>query len=155
MEKLTIRQFASSDLNAVLEIEKASFEVDAFLEKAFLNLFKRFSDLFIVGEKDNKILGYMITGQFHNKGYVISIAVSPSSRQKGIGSALANFTFEKLKAYGAEHVDVEVRVTNKRGLSFWQQLGFLPLKAVHRFYDDGEDALKMRKILKHTLEEKR
>jgi len=148
MERLKIRPFTPSDLDAILEIEQSSFNFDAFSGKTFLNLFSKFSDLFIVAEANSKILGYMITLHVHHRGHIISIAIDPSFRQRGIGSALANFTFEKLQAYGVEIVDLEVRVTNKGGLDFWRHLGFLPLRVVRRFYGDGEDALRMRKKLK-------
>ena len=147
MERLKIRPFTTSDLDAVLEIEQSSFDFDAFSKRTFLNLFNKFSDLFIIAEADKKILGYMITLHMDHRGHIISIAIDPSFRHRGIGSALATFTFEKLKAYGAEIVDLEVRVTNKSGLNFWRNLGFFPLRVVHRFYGDGEDALRMRKNL--------
>lgn len=150
MERLKIRSFTPSDLDAILEIEQSSFSLDAFSRKTFLNLFSKFSDLFIVAETNGKILGYMITLHLHRRGHIISIAIDPSFRQKGIGSALANFTFEKLLLYGAEIVDLEVRVTNKRGIDFWRHLGFLPLRVARRFYVDGEDALRMRKNLLKT-----
>ena len=130
-----------------MNIEECSFKTDAFSEKMFLNLYDRFPDLFIVAEKNRHIRGYMITGYFDHRGHIISIAVEPSYRQKGIGKALAHFTFEELENRGVKKVDLDARVTNERGLKFWKHLGFSPLRIIHRFYGDGEDALRMRKQL--------
>ncbi len=77
-----------------------------------------------------------------------SIAVDPAYRHKKVGRALANFSFKQLRACGVKVVELEVRATNKEGIGFWKKLGFLPLRRVPRFYEDGEDALTMRKILK-------
>ena len=104
------------------------------------------SDLFIVAEIDKKIVGYMITCSLPDKGYVASIAIDPAYRHKGIGRVLANFTFKQLKARSIKVIELEVRISNKEGMNFWKRLGFFPLRVVPRFYNAGEDALKMRKI---------
>lgn len=130
-----------------MEIEEHSFKTDAFSKGTFLELYNDFLDLFIVAEKDQHLRGYMITGYFNHGGHIISIAVEPSYRQKGIGKALARFTFEKLENRGVKKVDLDVRLTNERGLKFWKRLGFSPLRIIRRFYEDGEDALRMRKQL--------
>ena len=82
-----------SDLDRIQEVEQLSFNVDAFSNKTFLKWHYLCSNLFIVGVVDRKIVGYMITYVKDRKGHVISIAVDPSFRKKGIGSELSNFTF--------------------------------------------------------------
>lgn len=147
MKGLKLRLFTSADLGSILEIEQCSFGLEAFSKETFLSLSQRFPELFIVAETNERIVGYMITCGFRHKGHVASIAVAPSCKHKRIGTALANFTFEKLKAYGAKYVELEVRITNREGLGFWKRLGFLPSKVVRRFYEDGEGALRMKKML--------
>jgi ribosomal-protein-alanine N-acetyltransferase len=110
-------------------------------------LHRTFPELFIVAETDTQIGGYMITGYFNRKGHIISIAVDPSCRERGVGSALVQFTLGALREHGVKQVDLDVRVTNKVGVAFWKHFGFSPLRTVHRYYEDGEDALRMRKRL--------
>jgi len=52
----------------------------------------------------------------------------------------------QLKARSIKVTELEVRISNKEGMNFWKRLGFFPLRVVPRFYNAGEDALKMRKI---------
>ena len=148
MKQLEIRRFTPSDLSRILEIERVSFSLDAFSERTFMGFYHECSDLFVVAEMDGKIVGYMITCSLPEKGYVASIAVDPVYRHKKVGRTLANFSFKQLRARDVKVVELEVRATNKEGIGFWKTLGFLPLRRVPRFYEDGEDALKMRKILK-------
>ncbi|UCH31109.1 MAG: ribosomal protein S18-alanine N-acetyltransferase [Candidatus Bathyarchaeota archaeon] len=147
MKDLKLRFFTFGDLDLILKIEKSSFGEDAFSPETFLSLSRRFPDLFIIAEKNAKIVGYMITCNLRHKGHVISIAVDPSCRHMGVGSALATFTFESLKTSGIENIELEVRKTNYEGVRFWEHLGFRLSEVVQRFYEDGEDALRMKKVL--------
>jgi ribosomal-protein-alanine N-acetyltransferase len=147
MKDLKLRRFTFTDLNSILTIEKQSFGEGAFSKETFSSLAQRFPELFIIAEKNAKIVGYIITCNLQYKGHVASIAVDPSYRHKGIGAALANFTFERLKLSGAKYVELEVRRTNYDGIGFWEHLGFLPLEIIQQFYEDGEDALRMKKVL--------
>jgi ribosomal-protein-alanine N-acetyltransferase len=142
-----IRLVTSADLAAIMEIEERSFESDAFPEATFVRLHRSFPDFFIVAEIDSHIGGYMITGYFGHKGHIISIAVDPCCRERGVGNALVQFTLKKLKDRGVKEVYLDVRVTNEKGLAFWEHLGFSPIRTIHRYYEDGEDALRMRKTL--------
>ena len=128
-------------------IEGRSFASDAFPEATCVRLHRSFPDLFIVAEIGTQIGGYMITGHFGHKGHIISIAVDPSCRKRGVGSALVQSTLRALKERGVNEVDLDVRVTNRTGVAFWKHFGFSLLRTIRRYYEDGEDALRMRKNL--------
>jgi len=146
---VSIRRFSLKDLNRIMEIESTSFDADAFSEKIFLSLHSKCSNLFIVAEISEIIAGYMVTCIARKKGRVISIAIDPIYRHKGIGSDLANFTFNQLSASCIKTIELEVRITNSEGICFWKSLGFSPLKIISNYYLDGTDALIMRKLLPH------
>jgi ribosomal-protein-alanine N-acetyltransferase len=100
-----------------------------------------------VAESEGKIVGYMITCILSDKGDIVSIAVDPFYRRKGVGRALAEFTFKHLKLHQIKMVELEVRTTNSEGISFWKNLGFFPIGTIKSFYRDGADAFRMRKLL--------
>lgn len=131
-----------------MEIERNSFTADTFSENTFLSLYRRCSNLFIAAEVDKIITGYMVTCSYWKRGRVISIAVDPIYRRKGIGSALVNFTLNQLRASYIKTLELEVRITNSEGICFWKSLGFFILKIVPNYYIDGTDALIMRKLIK-------
>jgi len=57
------------------------------------------------------------------------------------------FTFNHLKTSGVKIIELEVRSTNIESIRFWENLGFFPLRTISNFYNDGTDALKMRKFI--------
>jgi [ribosomal protein S18]-alanine N-acetyltransferase len=146
-DTIILRKFSLKDLNRIMEIENASFASDVFSKNIFLNLYRKCSNLFIIAEISKIIAGYMITCNLYRKWKVISIAIDPIYRCKGIGSYLANTTFDQLKASSAKSIELEVRITNTEGICFWKSLGFLPLKIIPNYYHNGKDALIMRKLL--------
>ncbi len=148
LKVLRLRLFRSSDIDRILQIEEASFSLEAYSERTFLEMAHWFPDLFVVAETDMKIVGYMIACSLRGKGYVVSVAVDPCYRRRGVGSTLADHVLAELKARGMKMVELEVRVTNEEGIGFWKHLGFLPLRVIREYYGDGKDALKMRKTLK-------
>lgn len=145
---VSIRKFSFKDLSRIMEIERNSFTADTFSENTFLSLYRRCSNLFIAAEVDKIITGYMVTCSYWKRGRVISIAVDPIYRRKGIGSALVNFTLNQLRASYIKTLELEVRITNSEGICFWKSLGFFILKIVPNYYIDGTDALIMRKLIK-------
>ena len=145
--RIFIRPFTPLDIERILEIEKSSFTFDAFSEKTFENLYNKCPDLFIVAEIEGLVIGYMIISIFGDKSNVISIAVDPDYRRKGTGRILMEYALEKLKNHSIESVELEVRVTNFAGIKFWNSLGFSSLRFIDKFYSNGQNAIKMRKIL--------
>jgi len=150
INKINIRRFSLTDLNRVMEIERASFTIDSFSEDIFMSWYHKCPYLFIVAEILGVIVGYMITCIVHKKGYVASIAVDPAYRHKSVGKTLVYFTFNHLKTYGVKIIELEVRTTNIKGIRFWENLGFFPLRTITNYYNDGTDALKMRKLLEDS-----
>jgi len=145
--KIFIRAFNLLDMERILEIEKLSFAFDAFSEKTFKSFYKKCPGLFILAGIEGMIAGYMLTCIYKTKSNVISIAVAPNYRSKGMGRILVEYTLEKLKYISIKSTELEVRVTNFAGIKFWKSLGFTSFGYNHGYYSDGQDAIKMRKIL--------
>jgi len=47
-------------------------------------------------------------------------------------------------------IELKVRTTNIKGIRFWENLGFFFLRTITNYYNNGTDALKMRKLLKDS-----
>jgi ribosomal-protein-alanine N-acetyltransferase len=91
----------------------------------------------------------MVTSVYAKKARIISIAIDPAYKCKGIGNALVNFTFNQLKTFYIRAVELEVRITNKEGIYFWKSFSFYPIKIISNYYHDGIDAIVMRKSLEN------
>jgi len=143
-----LREFRLEDLDEVMRIELSSFPFDAYDELTFIQLYESCGDLFLVAEHEGGIVGYSVTCvEWENGvpvGHVHSIAVDPAFRRRGVGRALMEETFRRLRSLGVSEVRLEVSVSNEAGLRFWRSLGFEPVGVEKGYYADGSDALVMR-----------
>ena len=81
------------------------------------------------------------------KGHIVSVAVLPQYRRKGIGQALITEAMEGMRLYNAKQCFLEVRVTNTPAVDLYKKLGFQITRTIHGYYADGEDAYVMTKKL--------
>ncbi len=133
-----IRSFSLSDLNSILQIESHSFPKSPYDGMTFLQLHMLHPDTFLVccnaGRATGEILGYII---FSQEGHIISIAVHPLHRRKGIGTRLLR------RAMDAPHLQkvwAEVRRSNLGAQAFYANLEFQVVGLVPNYYGN-EDAL--------------
>jgi [ribosomal protein S18]-alanine N-acetyltransferase len=142
---IRIRPFSLEDLKQILEIEREAFPKTGYPKDIILNYAKRLPDGFIVVEKREQIVGYMI---FDQTGHVYSAAVRPSHRRKGFGRKL--FLHASEQSYGK--LWLEVRSKNTGAIGFYQRIGMKIVGRVEGYYH-GDDALIM--ILDGLGEERR
>ena len=77
-----------------------------------------------VAEKDNKIIGIIMSGNDGRRGYIHHTAVSVSERNQGIGHALLEHAMNALKVEGINKVALVVFKRNEIGNEFWENQGF-------------------------------
>jgi [ribosomal protein S18]-alanine N-acetyltransferase len=146
-----VRQLAweVEEILQILEIEHSSFnQYDAYSLADFERWYHYNPDLCIVAVVDNRcIAGYALSRILPGIGDLGSLAISPVYRRCGIGTILLRETERRIKEYGVNEINLEVRKTNLVGLAFWQNMGFIPFGTLRGFYEDGGDAIRMRKML--------
>lgn len=142
-----LRRCKEKDLNQVLQIERICFK-HPYNHFTFLYFLMKEPDGFYVAEENGRIIGYVISSVKGGKGTIISIAVIPEFRRKGIGSKLMkeslNFLSKKV-----DHVELQVKVSNIEAISFYRKLGFEEIGLIPNYYPDSEDALVMSKKIKN------
>ncbi len=152
-----LRKFKADDLQSVMQINRETLP-ENYSDYFFIDLFERFPETFIVAEEEGKIVGYIMCrievglsnyglGGLIRKGHVVSIAVLPRARRKGVAHGLLNMAMQGMAFYKAKQCYLEVRVTNEPGVSLYKKLGFDVNRTVHGYYSDGEDAYVMSKKL--------
>jgi len=122
-----IRIFTTSDMDRILEIEAQAFPKSPYSRHIFANLYRSNPTTFLVYEED-EILGYLVHTP---EGHIISIAVDPLHRRRGIGTQLVREVFRKATG---EFVWVEVRETNAGAQVFYEKLGFRKKGVVPNYY---------------------
>jgi ribosomal-protein-alanine N-acetyltransferase len=93
----------------------------------------------------DSITGYVVADNVHNHGrplgHVKNLAVHPSYRNEGVGSALLERSLSVLAAQGAHGVKLEVRRGNDGAIALYRSFGFEYMRTLTQYYADGEDAL--------------
>ena len=107
-----------------------------------------FVDGFLVAEGDDDLLGYVLfTPSSSSHARVLSLAVSPDHRRRGVATRLMRGAFDVLRERGFDSVGLEVRVSNEPAQSLYEGLGFGVVGVDESYYGDGEDALLMERKL--------
>lgn len=117
----------------------------------FLEIHEKLPLGFLVVEEDGKPVGYIMCrielGGSHfkrfglaKKGHVVSLAVLPEHRRRGIATALMKEATLNLRKEGAGECFLEVRVSNEPALELYRSLGFTEVSRLRSYYLDGEDA---------------
>jgi ribosomal-protein-alanine N-acetyltransferase len=133
-----------SDLEAILRIEKQAFPKSPYNRFTFLYYASAYRDNFLIyvhedkGQGLNKIVGYII---FYPEGHIVSIAVHPAYRRRGIGTELVG---EVLKVTEG-NASVEVRESNEEAKEFYRHLGFSQQSIIPKYYGDEDALLMIRK----------
>ena len=152
-----LRKFIPDDLQSVMQINRVCLP-ENYTDFFFMDLHQRFPETFIVAEESGVIAGYIMCrievglsnygfGGLVKKGHVVSIAVLPQHRRKGIAQAVINRALEGMQYYKAKQCFLEVRVTNDIAISLYKRLGFDITRTLNGYYSDGEDAYVMTKRL--------
>ena len=152
-----MRKFTMNDLAAVTHINQVCLP-ENYTDFFFVDLYRRFPETFIVAEENGNVVGYIMcrveVGLSNiglpglvKKGHVVSVAVLPEHRRKGVGGALVTKAMESMRTYGAKQCYLEVRVTNEEAISLYKKLGLEVSRSIRGYYADGEDAYVMSKKL--------
>lgn len=144
MAECVIRRMTMADVDAVSEIEAATFPSpwsrDAFVQEMTRNVAARY----LVAEMEGQVVGYAGAWLILDESHITNIAVAEPRRGKGVGRQLTAALLQYLSNLGAAYATLEVRVSNERARNLYTSLGFVSVgKRKHYYEDNGEDALLM------------
>lgn len=91
-----------------------------------------------------RIVGFLGLWFMVDEGHIVTVAVDPASRRRGVGELLVAQALEMARAGGAQVVTLECRVSNIPAQALYEKYGFTRAGIRKRYYtDNGEDALIM------------
>ena len=80
--------------------------------------------LFFVALENDILAGTILAGYDGHRGWIYSVAVDPTHKRRGIGSALVRHAQEALQKIGCPKVNLQVRTDNAAVVAFYESLGF-------------------------------
>ncbi|MGA2195964.1 MAG: GNAT family N-acetyltransferase [Bryobacteraceae bacterium] len=144
--EFTIRRFRLSDMVRILEIERAIFPRDAYDRNLFAEYFHTCGELFLVLVRRGNICGYMLTC-IRPRPEIVSLAVQPGERRKGAARLLLESTIRRLRRRQVGRLNLMVRVKNRAARKFYVKHGFVKIRVVRQYYEDGTDGFLMSRNL--------
>ncbi len=142
LPNVEIRRFETRDLEAISQIEEACFD-DPYPQYFLGQLAEANPETFLVALLEGRIVGYAVVDRWADHDHLISIAVLPEHRRRGIAQQLLARLEDQLS--NKRPVRLEVRRNNKPAIQFYTKNGYMYVGVEERYYRDGEDALIMEK----------
>ncbi len=153
-ENVVFRNVVLDDLIQVMNINRICLP-ENYTYSFFEELARGYPKAFWVAEVNGRIVGYIMCRverifskinflKIVKAGHIVSIAVLPQYRRRGIATELIKLALNSLlHEYGCEESYLEVRVSNHAAISLYRKLGFVTREIHKRYYADGEDAFLM------------
>jgi len=117
----------------VVALWTETFGYDAAHNKPELVIDKKAAvhdDLFFVALFDNAVVGTIMAGYDGHRGWIYSLAVSPSCRRRGVGSELVEHAERALIGRGCVKINLQILETNKSVMKFYTKLGYAKEKRI-------------------------
>jgi ribosomal-protein-alanine acetyltransferase len=153
--QVQLRPAATSDLDAILAIERATDTAPHWPHAAYTEILGATDPArcLIVAHTDEVVAGFAVgvlhaTTDSERIAELESIAVAAGARRYGIGRALCAAVIDWCRSQGATEVVLEVRADSIGAIALYVALGFSHAGRRPKYYSDPEDdALLMRRVL--------
>ncbi|MEO9191617.1 MAG: GNAT family N-acetyltransferase [Acetobacteraceae bacterium] len=93
--------------------------------------------------------GALVVGRVAaDEAEILTLAVIPSARRRGLGAALVRAAMLAAGAEGAATMFLEVAASNNAGRALYAAVGFRSVGRRRRYYPDGGDAMVLEATIK-------
>jgi ribosomal-protein-alanine N-acetyltransferase len=148
-----IRRADLGDLIPIMEINLKTLP-EHYSDYFYESLLAELPEAFLVAEIGGKHVGYIMCKTeygfsnfkklgFVKKGHVVSVAVLPEFRRKGIGKGIVEEAINGVKSKKCDELYLEVRCSNTDAVRLYENMGFIINQKLKAYYRDGEDAYMM------------
>jgi len=148
---IAVRQATSKDLDAIWEIEKECFTVEAFTKEQIAHLLEASSGISLVAQIDHEIAGFIIGLIYQNDKkrscHIYTIDVSSKHRRKRVASRLLSELEGILIKRGVTTCYLEARINNMAAQKLYQKQGYKKVKQLKDYYGRGIHGIQLKKDL--------
>ncbi len=145
----TLRDVHWTDIEQLAQLERELFADDAWSQQTWwAELAGRPRRDYVAEVEGAEVLGYAGLDHGGDVADVMTIAVAPSARGRGLGRRLLDELETRARAGRAASVMLEVRADNAAAIGLYDRAGYTVVSTRRRYYQPGDvDALVMRRIL--------
>jgi ribosomal-protein-alanine N-acetyltransferase len=140
-----LRPATSADAAVLAEMHKTAFEAP-WGEGEIGALLDGPGGFALIAEDDGP-RGFILCRAIGGEAEVLTLAVDPRARRRGLGRALVQEGVNVARARGAEAFFLEVAEDNKAAIALYQALRFTWQGRRPKYYQGATDALIMRRRL--------
>ena len=145
-----LRPASLADLDALLALEKwfPSDRVSRASWRRFIASSRAYAP---VAADATGLLGNLIllTRANTRAARIYSVVVAPSARGRGIGEQLVAAAEAEARRRSCVSIYLEVRADNLAARALYLKRGYVPVRELAGYYDDGADGLRLSKSLSH------
>lgn len=141
-----------SDLDAIDNMEIASFVADRFVRRNLRRMLLGRKTLFLLARIGGEVAGYLALA-FRSTSLtarIYSLAVAPEHRRAGVAQAMLKAAQALTAQRGGIGVHLEVRESNARAIALYENAGFRLQGTRQAYYEDGEAALLFEAEAPHS-----
>jgi ribosomal-protein-alanine acetyltransferase len=137
-------------LDKLFDIEKQSFQQEAFTKKQIAYLLTDYNAISLVARVNGEPVGFAI-GRMNVEreklyGHILTLETLPSHRRMGIAEKLLENLETLFGEKGATESRLEVRENNTAAISLYRKLGYRPVGKLKKYYGDTH-GLYLKKVL--------
>ena len=134
------------DLNSVRQLEHVCFPKDVWPLWDLVGVLT-FPNVIRLKAVDNGTLVGFIAADlrpYENRAWIATVGVLPEYRRRGIGNALLEACEAQIQA---PSIRLNVRISNQYAVRMYHMAGYQEVGIWPAYYEDGEGALVMEKVL--------
>jgi len=140
-----IRDYRPGDLQRLYQIDQICFAPDIAYSRSELFFYLRHKDsLAKIAEWNDDIAGFVVGRVEANRcAHVLTVDVIRDARRRRVGTALMNVLHEEFHKREIAMVFLEVDVSNRGALDFYERLGYERTETLKGYYAGRSDAYRM------------
>jgi ribosomal protein S18 acetylase RimI-like enzyme len=146
---VVVRRTDLSRINDLLALEESCFSSDRINRRNLRHLLHSPSACCIGAYRNGELVGSLVALFRSNArvARIYSLAVAGHARRLGIGRRMIARAEREARLRGCSHIRLEVRMDNVPAIRLYESQGFIDVKVLPGYYEDGGHAFVMWKEL--------
>ncbi len=104
------------------------------------------------GAREEELHGFMLSRLAADEAEVLTIAVAPRRRGRGVAGRLLQANVARLAVLGAKSLFLEVEADNHAGLALYRRAGFVTVGERKSYYRKADGSAALAYIMRRTVD---